>query len=47
MSKTPEEMAEEYANKHWTEEKERHAAYRGYVTGYCKAVEAMKTKVKK
>lgn len=42
-----EQMAEEYANKHWTEEEERHAAYRGYVTGYCKAVETMKTKVRK
>jgi hypothetical protein len=42
-----EQMAEEYANKHWTEEEERHAAYRGYVTGYCQAVEIMKTEVEK
>ena len=43
MSKTPEEMAEEYAEGRWTTEGETEAAYRGYLAGYCQALETMKT----
>jgi hypothetical protein len=42
-----EQMAEWYAEARWTTEGERYAAYRGYLAGYCKAVEAMKTEVEK
>lgn len=41
-----EQMAEEYSKGRWVTEEEREAAYRGYLAGYCDAVEAMKTEVK-
>lgn len=42
-----EQMAEEYAKARWATEEEVEAAYRGYLAGYCKAVETMKTEVGK
>lgn len=42
-----EQMAEEYVEGRWAIEGERYAAYRGYLAGYCEAVEAMSTKVEK
>jgi len=37
-----EQMAVDYSNGRWTTEGEREAAYRGYLAGYCQALEIMK-----
>lgn len=41
-TETLEQMAEEYPKVYWTTEEEVEAAYRGYLAGYCQALEIMK-----
>ena len=41
-TETLEQMAMEHSNAHWGGEDEREAAYRGYLAGYCQALEIMK-----
>jgi hypothetical protein len=46
-TETLEQMAEEYVEGRWAIEGERYAAYRGYLAGYCQAVEVTKAEVEK
>jgi hypothetical protein len=41
-TETLEQMAVDYSNGRWATEEEREAAYRGYLAGYCQALEIMK-----